>query len=433
MKTNRPAMLYNLFPLLAGPFSRWRQHLERAARMGFNWVFVNPVSYPGFSGSLYAVKDYFSFNSLLLDERPDLDQFSQFRAAVNTAHELGLRFMIDLVINHTAIDSLLVREHPAWYKRDRKGKIKNPGVWEGDKLVTVWGDLAEIDNEGSPERESLWEYWGKLVDWYINQGIDGFRCDAAYKVPAALWRNLIPRARERNVEVAFFAESLGCTVDKVVMLAESGFDYVFNSSKYWDYLEPWCLSQYEQSRQLAPSVSFPESHDTPRLAAELKDCPDAVRQRYTFAALFSTGLLLPIGFEFGFTRRLHVVRTRPEDWENTGVDLTGFIAAVNRFKLGRAIFCVEQPTYSFGLHPGTGEVTGIIKVAGKAGPSALILLNRNLQKPQRAVIDDIGRCLPGRGEIKLFDPLRDFFGEAVGENAFSRELSPAGILVLLRG
>ncbi|HLA39613.1 MAG TPA: hypothetical protein VJ417_06440, partial [Candidatus Glassbacteria bacterium] len=73
MSTNQPALIYNLFPLLAGPFSKWRKHYERAARMGFNWVFVNPVSQPGFSGSLYSVKDYYSFNSLLLDERTDRD------------------------------------------------------------------------------------------------------------------------------------------------------------------------------------------------------------------------------------------------------------------------------------------------------------------------------------------------------------------------
>jgi hypothetical protein len=42
--------IYNLFPLLAGPLLRWGPHLERAARMAFTWIFVNPfhqaVSFP---------------------------------------------------------------------------------------------------------------------------------------------------------------------------------------------------------------------------------------------------------------------------------------------------------------------------------------------------------------------------------------------------
>jgi starch synthase (maltosyl-transferring) len=35
-------LIYNLFPLLAGPCGYWEPHLERAANMGFDWVFVNP-------------------------------------------------------------------------------------------------------------------------------------------------------------------------------------------------------------------------------------------------------------------------------------------------------------------------------------------------------------------------------------------------------
>ena len=38
---------------------------------------------------------------------------------------------------------------------------------------------------------------------------------------------------------------------------------------------------------MAPSISFPESHDTPRLAAETGVSEAAQRQRYALAALFS--------------------------------------------------------------------------------------------------------------------------------------------------
>ena len=60
-------ILYNLFPLLAGPFSRWDEHFARAAALGFNWVFVNPIQRPGASGSLYSISDYFQINPALLD------------------------------------------------------------------------------------------------------------------------------------------------------------------------------------------------------------------------------------------------------------------------------------------------------------------------------------------------------------------------------
>lgn len=55
-------IIYNLFPLLAGKFGEWEGHLLRASRMGFDWVFVNPVQRTGASGSLYSIADYFALN-----------------------------------------------------------------------------------------------------------------------------------------------------------------------------------------------------------------------------------------------------------------------------------------------------------------------------------------------------------------------------------
>jgi starch synthase (maltosyl-transferring) len=432
MSTRTPAVIYNLFPLLAGEIGTWKPHLERAAGMGFNWIFLNPVSLPGLSGSLYSVKDYYRLNPLLTDSASARNPDATLDRMLDEAHGLGLKVMLDLVINHTAIDSPLIKKHPDWFCRDKKGKIKNPGVWEGDKLVKVWGDLAEVDNENSPHREELWNYWWDLTEHYLNLGFDGFRCDAAYKVPHELWELLIGRARENFTGREFFAESLGCTVDKVVELAGSGFDYVFNSSKYWDFLEPWCLDQYEQSRKLAPSVSFPESHDTLRLFEELKGNTAAVRQRYLFEALFSTGLMIPIGFEYGFRKRLHVVDTRPADWEEPNVDLTGFIARVNAFKLGNEIFRDEYPTYGFGLGEGSGKVTGLIKLIGERGPSALLLVNRDPDKPQRAVIPSLELGLPGAGPLTEADPSGAARPGEVPPGTFDQVLPPAGLKVILR-
>src|SRR5690606_16198673 len=106
---------------------------------------------------------------------------------------------------------LLVQEHPDWYLRDASGEVVSPSVTDPDdpSNMTVWGDLAEIDNEGSPDRAALWDYWAELVRDSLELGFGGFRCDAAYKVPAALWRHLIEVAKEVDPEAQFFAETLG--------------------------------------------------------------------------------------------------------------------------------------------------------------------------------------------------------------------------------
>ncbi|HUU28038.1 MAG TPA: alpha-amylase family glycosyl hydrolase [archaeon] len=428
----KPALIYNLFPLLAGPMPAWKSHFERAAGMGFNWIFINPIQDTGFSGSLYAIKDYYRINPLFVKKGSPQKPEKQLARALEEAHKLGLKVMLDLVINHTAIDSPLVKKHPKWYLRDPQGKVKNPGVWEGDRLVTVWGDLAEIDNWGSPDKESLWNWWWDVSSYYLGLGFDGFRCDAAYKVPQELWRFIFTKARDKFPETTFFAESLGCTIDKVVELAEAGFDYVFNSSKYWNFTQPWCLTQYEESRKLAPSISFAESHDTQRLITELNGNLDAVRQRYVFSALFSTGVMIPVGFEFGFRNKLHVVQTRPEDWEKTDLDLRDFISNINRFKLEHSIFCAEHPTYNFHLQGESGSVSGIIKLERESGPSVLMLINRDTEKEQRVVVGNLYNSLPGSSRITLTDPAGSFEPEPVSEQDFDRQLPPAALWLLMR-
>ena len=59
---------------------------------------------------------------------------------------------------------------------------------------------------------------------YVTLGFGGFRCDAAYKVPAEVWRALTGAGRAASAEVLFCAETLGAPYDAVLILADAGFD-----------------------------------------------------------------------------------------------------------------------------------------------------------------------------------------------------------------
>jgi starch synthase (maltosyl-transferring) len=370
--------IYNLFPLLAGSMTRWEAHLERARRLGFDWIFVNAFATSGHSGSLYSIKDHQAIDPRFVDPAAGPSP-SQLEAVVRAADRLDLRLMTDLVINHTAFDSPLVQEHPDWYRRGDDGRPVHPGALDGDRWVT-WGDLAEVDNAGSPDRENLWRYWLALAERLAAAGFSGFRADAAYKVPGELWRFLLSRLKAARPDTMFFAESLGCPIEDTVRLARAGFDFVFNSSKWWDFAEPWCLEQYRQSAPLAPSVSFPESHDTARLAMELDGVRQAVEMRYAFAALFSTGVMMPIGFEFGFRRRLDVVKTRPEDWETPQWDLGNFIARINALKASYRVFNEDGPIEVIDL--GNPNVFAFVKAATDGSERALVALNKDPRSEQ---------------------------------------------------
>ena len=329
----KPIIIYNLFPRLVGHMGRWPEHTARAREMGFDWVYINPIQYPGFSGSLYAVKDYHRLNPLFVADGTS-NPLQALREVLEQVHDQGLRVMIDLVINHTAKDSLLAQQHPAWFCHDEQGELVSPSAIDpaDTRKVTVWGDLAEVDHEGSADRAGLWGYFTDLVLHLLDLGFDGFRCDAAYKVPPELWEVLVGAARERHPDAVFAAETLGCRLAEVRWLEGVGLDYLFNSSKYWNFDATWALEQHEEFGALGPSVAFPESHDTPRLMAETGGLVQVQKQRYAFAALFSAGLMMPVGFEFGFTKKLDVVHTNPGDWEQTELDLSPFIREVNRLK-----------------------------------------------------------------------------------------------------
>jgi starch synthase (maltosyl-transferring) len=368
----------------------WVGHASRAAEMGFNWLYINSIHYSGFSGSLYAVKDYYRINPGFL--RPGMENagLAVLEQTLRRFRDLGLWPMMDLVINHTSRDCPLVDEHPAWYVHDENGAISSPFAVDPDdpEKVTVWGDLAEINNEGSSDREELWAYWAGLVRRYLGLGFKGFRCDAAYKVPAALWHFLVDEAARIDPEAVFFAETLGCTEEEALALYDAGLHYFFNSSKWWDFVEPWCLKQHEKFGRIAPSISFPESHDTTRLAADENGNEPVQRQRYAFAAAFSAGLMMPIGYEFGFKKKLDVVSTRPADWETASFDLQRFIARANRLKMEHLLLHGEGKLKAIRSDK---NVLVLQRGAGQA-PEQLgwILVNKDNGHQVRASLDGLG-------------------------------------------
>lgn len=386
MKKPEKMIVYNLFPLLAGRFGGWQKHMARAAEMGFNWVFVNPIQRPGASQSLYSISDYFDFNELLVDPASSLSPVDQVKAVMSSAQELGLKVMIDLVINHCAVDSALVKSHPEWFQWEHDGQIAHPFAFEGRKKV-VWKDLARFDHQDTRDKEGLYRFFFGVVDFLAGLGFRGFRCDAAYQVPGGIWERLIRETKKKYPEARFFAETLGCPPDQTRRTAEAGFDYIFNSSKWWDFHSCWLMEQYALTREVAPSISFPESHDTVRLCEELGGNIEGLKQRYMFAAFFSAGVMMPVGFEFGFRRSLHVVKTRPEDYEKTEVDLTGFITGINKIKSGNTVFQEEALTAI--LHHDNPNILVMWKASSDGQQEALLILNKDIWNRQCFYVENL--------------------------------------------
>jgi len=393
-------IIYNLFPPLAGNVRDWKPHLVRAADMGFDWIFVNPIQLPGYSGSLYSIKDYFRLNPILVDGSSPAESVSAFKRMAQEAQALGLKLMVDLVVSHCAFDSALITEHPGWFRKEN-GRIAHPFCVENQKKI-VWKDLAQFDHKHAQDKEGLFQYLFRVVQFLADLGIEGFRCDAAYQVPTSFWRRVISETRHKHPGAVFLAETLGCSPADTVQTATAGFEYIFNSSKWWDFFSPWLLEQYNLTREETQSISFPESHDTPRLAESLQGNVDGLKQRYLFSALFSAGVMMPIGFEFAFRKKLHVVKTRPKDWEQPETDLSGFIKRVNQAKSQNPIFKEDAPTEM--LPADNPNILFLWKGSLRARQEALIILNKDIHNKQHFFTDNLYQYVQNQSPLTDVSP-----------------------------
>lgn len=417
MSDNDIPFIYNLFPSLVGDASRWLPHVERAANMGFNWLFLNPIHETGASGSLYAIKDYFKLNQSFFPQADASEQRASFKSFVADCRELGLEVMVDIVINHTAYDNPLSKQHRNWYVINDDGSLKSPGAVDDQAPggYVVWGDLSQIDNENSPDKKNLHEYWWKVVEMFLDCGVRGFRCDAAYQIPAALWKMLIERSKSRAPETKFFAESLGCPLEDTLALAAAGHDFTFNSGKWWNYRDGWFLDQLRQMQGQTRSVCFPESHDTKRLAQEWNNDINRIKQHYLFTALISTGVLICIGFEYGFRRQPHVVESNPLSYEGAHFDITDFIREINAVKQANRVFQEDNQVRE--VDSGNDNVLALKKTTLDGKESVLMLFNRSGNEEQvriSSLLRSLGAPmlkpvpLPGSPAIPTTTKLRDW-------------------------
>jgi hypothetical protein len=169
--------------------------LERIQSMGVDVIWFMPihpigaVARKGTHGSPYSIADYRAVN-------PEYGTENDFLHLVEKAHALGLKVMIDVVYNHTAHDSVLLKEHPEWYHQDASGKPLT--------TVPAWSDIIDL-NFPNPDLE---EYLIESLVMWAQKGVDGFRCDVASIVPVNFWARARQRVEAVKPGVIWLAESV---------------------------------------------------------------------------------------------------------------------------------------------------------------------------------------------------------------------------------
>ncbi|MHB0957198.1 MAG: alpha-amylase family protein [Pirellulaceae bacterium] len=174
-----------------GDFEGLSRRLEYLVGLGINCVWLQPFHKSPNRDNGYDVSDYYSVH----DKHGSLGDFVEF---MNHAHALGIRVVVDLVVNHTSI------EHP-WFQSARCGpespfhdwyvwadeRPENhdqgmvfPGVqkttWSYDRQARkyyfhrFYEHQADLNTHNEAVREEI----RKIMGFWLELGISGFRLDA---------------------------------------------------------------------------------------------------------------------------------------------------------------------------------------------------------------------------------------------------------------
>ncbi|MFA6866180.1 MAG: alpha-glucosidase [Clostridia bacterium] len=164
--------------------------LDYLSDLGINCVWLSPCYKSPNADNGYDISDYRD----IMDDFGTLDDWKEMIAKM---HEKGIRLVMDLVVNHTS------DEHK-WFEESRKS-IDNPYrdyyIWrkpkKGKKYPNNWtsrfgGTAWEYDARTSEYYMHLWavkqpdlnwenpkvrEEVHALVKYWLDLGVDGFRCD----------------------------------------------------------------------------------------------------------------------------------------------------------------------------------------------------------------------------------------------------------------
>jgi len=167
------------------------QKLEYLKDLGVDAIWLLPIYPSPLKDDGYDIADYYGIH-------PDYGDLEDFKTFLNKAHQLGMRVITDLVLNHTS------DQHP-WFQSARKGpgdQYHDYYVWSDDDQKYAQTRIIFLDTEDS---NWTWDehvqqyYWHrfyshqpdlnfdnpkvreeiiKVANFWLDLGVDGFRADA---------------------------------------------------------------------------------------------------------------------------------------------------------------------------------------------------------------------------------------------------------------
>ncbi|MEY3049626.1 MAG: Alpha-amylase 2 [Bacteroidota bacterium] len=398
-----------------GTFAEVQKALPRLKAMGVDilWLMpINPIGVKNRKGSLgsyYAVRDYKGIN-------PEFGTLSDFKNLVKSAHNQGMRLIIDWVANHSSPDNVwLDQGHKDWYTLDSTGNVQ-------PTIGTDWWDVADLNYDNQEMRK---EMISSMKYWVQECNIDGFRCDVAGWVPMDFWM----QAR-KELE----------TVKPLFMLAESeGADQhqAFDMTYGWEFhhimnkiaqgkAEPSEILSYLEKDKSYPSnairMYFTSNHDENSWnGTEMERMGEA---RFVMAVLSYALNGMPLiynGQETSLDRRLLFFEKDEINWDK--MDLERFYTTLNTLKqYNKCLAADRNETYMNVESINDGKVL-VFKKRSNEVPDSEVVFYLNLSKEKQVV--------KGPADSKS-QWMNVFTGKRFKKANKSVKLSPWGYLVIVK-
>jgi predicted glycogen debranching enzyme len=332
-----------------------------------------PTTYARFGrfGSPYAALDLTAVDPALVEFDKRATGIDQFCELTYAAHSLGMRVFIDIVINHTGWGSTLQENCPQFFLKNPDGEFASPGAWG-----TVWEDLVELEQHDV----KLWDIIADSLIIWCKRGVDGFRCDAGYKIPVPAWQYIIARVQEEFPETIFLLEGLGGSWEATEnLLTDGGMQWAYSElfQNYSGKDVAWYLDYANrQSSRIGAYVHYSETHDNSRLA-EKGRAWSLLRNRLCALTSPSGGFGFTCGGEWLAAEKIRVHGCTGLHWDSAD-NIVPELAHLNKLISDHP--CFFDGAQLTRLSPPDSPIYALLRESAEGKDSVLVLVNTDVEK-----------------------------------------------------
>lgn len=165
------------------------EKIDYLKSLGVNVIWLSPIYDSPNDDNGYDIRDYYK----IMEEFGTMEDFNE---VLKVVHSKGMKLIMDLVVNHTSdehqwFQEALTKEdspYEDYYKFEVSSDNNPPNNWTSCFSGSAWNYYKEKDKwalhlfskkqmDLNWENESLRKDIYKMINWWLEKGIDGFRLD----------------------------------------------------------------------------------------------------------------------------------------------------------------------------------------------------------------------------------------------------------------